>query len=115
MRMVVPANWRRLRIAKRCDFWATHREAYVKGNGDLRSSLELFDPAGAIKIANQIADQPRSTVTPMMDLSVEDVRAYLTVQLDRLNSKRLNVFTVDDSLVQRLKVDRHTGVIEYQN
>lgn len=70
-----------------------------------------------------------SRVTPMMNLSVEDVRGYLALQLDRLNNKRLKVgdinakdgtitadiVTVDNSLVQRLKVDRHTGAIEYQN
>ena len=70
-----------------------------------------------------------SRVTPMMNLSVEDVRGYLSVQLDRLDNKRLKVgdikaddgtitadiVTVDNSLVQRLKVDRHTGAIEYQN
>ena len=70
-----------------------------------------------------------SRVTPMMNLSVEDVRGYLAVQLDRLNNKRLkigdiksddgtvtaDIVTIDNSLVQRLKVDRHTGAIEYQN
>ena len=70
-----------------------------------------------------------SRVTPMMTLSVEDVRGYLAVQLDRLNNKRLklgdiksddgnitaDVVTIDNSLVQRLRVDRHTGAIEYQN
>ncbi|MCJ7526494.1 MAG: hypothetical protein MUO37_00035 [Methyloceanibacter sp.] len=70
-----------------------------------------------------------SRVTPMMNLSAEDVRGYLDVQLNRLNNKRLKVgdikaddgtvtadiVTVDNSLVQRLKVDRHTGAIEYQN
>jgi len=70
-----------------------------------------------------------SRVTPMMNLSVDDVRTYLAAQLDRLNNKRLKVgditsddanitadiVTVDNSLVQRLKVDRHTGAIEYQN
>ena len=69
-----------------------------------------------------------SRVTPMMNLSVEDVRGYLTVQLDRLNNKRLkigdiksedgtisaDIVTIDNSLVQRLKVDRHMGDIEYQ-
>ena len=69
-----------------------------------------------------------SRVTPMVTLSVEDVRGYLTAQLDRLNNKRLklgeltsddrtitaDVVTIDNSLVQRLKVDRHTGAIEYQ-
>jgi hypothetical protein len=70
-----------------------------------------------------------SRVTPTMNLSAEDVRGYLAVQLDRLNNKRLKVgdiksedgtitadiVTIDNSLVQRLKVDRHTGAIEYQN
>jgi hypothetical protein len=70
-----------------------------------------------------------SRVTPMMSLSIDDVRGYLAVQLDRLNNKRLKVgdvrsddgtitadiVTVDNSLVQRLKVDRHTGAIDYQD
>lgn len=70
-----------------------------------------------------------SRVTPMMNLSVEDVRGYLALQLDHLNNERLKVgdikaddgtitadiVTVDDSLVQRLKVDRRTGSIDYQN
>ena len=70
-----------------------------------------------------------SRVIPMMNLSAEEVRGYLGAQLDRLNNKRLKVgdikaddgtitadiVTVDNSLVQRLKVDRHTGAIEYQN
>jgi hypothetical protein len=70
-----------------------------------------------------------SRVTPMMNLSAEDVRGYLGAQLDRLGNTRLKVgdikaedgsitadiVTVDNSLVQRLKVDRHTGAIEYQN
>ena len=70
-----------------------------------------------------------SRVTPMITLSVDDVRGYLAVQLDRLNNKRLklgdiksdngnitaDIVTIDNSLVQRLKVDRHTGAIEYQN
>jgi hypothetical protein len=70
-----------------------------------------------------------SRVTPMMNLSVDDVRSYLGMQLDQLNNKRLKIgniaaeggaitaeiVTVDNSLVQRLKVDRHTGAIEYEN
>lgn len=66
-------------------------------------------------------------VTPIMHLSVEDVRSYLDLQLERLNNKRLKVgevkadggaivadiVTVDNSLVQRLKVDPRTGAIEY--
>jgi hypothetical protein len=70
-----------------------------------------------------------SRVTPMMNLSVEDMRGYLAVQLARLNNKRLkigdiksddgtitaDIVTIDNSLVQRLKVDRHTGAIEYEN
>jgi len=70
-----------------------------------------------------------SRVRPLMNLSVEDVRGYLASQLERLNNKRLKVgdlksddrtitadiVTVDNSLVQRLKVDRHTGAIEYES
>lgn len=75
------------------------------------------------------AAEPFGTrVTPMMNLSVEDVRSYLDVQLERLNNKRLKVgevkandgtiiadiVTVDNSLVQRLKINRRTGAIEYE-
>ncbi len=70
-----------------------------------------------------------SRVTPLMNLSVDDVRGYLGFQLNRLNNKRLkigdlksddatitaDIVTVDSSLVQRLKVDRHTGAIEYED
>lgn len=70
-----------------------------------------------------------SRVTPLMNLSVDDVRGYLAAQLERLNNKRLkigdivsgdptitaDIVTVDNSLVQRLKVDRHTGSITYEN
>ena len=69
-----------------------------------------------------------SRVRPIMNLSVEDVRGYLGLQLKRLDNKRLkigdlksdddiitaDIVTVDNSLVQRLKVDRHTGAIEYE-
>ena len=70
-----------------------------------------------------------SRVRPVMNLSVEDVRGYLASQLERLNNKRLklgdvksgdgtitaDIVTVDNSLVQRLKVDPHTGAITYGN
>lgn len=70
-----------------------------------------------------------SRVRPVMNLSVDDVRGYLVAQLDQLNNKRLKVgdinsgngtitadiVTVDNSLVQRLKVDPHTGAITYEN
>ena len=70
-----------------------------------------------------------SRVTPMMNLSAEDVRGHLAVQLNRLNNKRLkvgdikvddgtitaDVVTVDNSLVQRLKVNRHNGAIDYED
>jgi hypothetical protein len=76
-----------------------------------------------------IAAAPFGTrVTPMMNLSVEDVRSYLDAQLEHLNNKRLKVgdvkandgtitadiVTVDNSLVQRLKISRRTGAIEYE-
>ena len=70
-----------------------------------------------------------SRVVPTMNLSVDDVRDYLTAQLARLGNKRLKIgninteggtitaeiVTVDNSLVQRMKVDRSTGDIEYEN
>ena len=70
-----------------------------------------------------------SRVRPVMNLSVDDVRGYLASQLEHLNNKRLKVgevksgdgtitadiVTVDNSLVQRLKVDPHTGAITYEN
>ncbi len=68
-------------------------------------------------------------VERMLNLTADDVRGYLTFRLEQLKSKRLKVgdtkvedgavtadiVTVDNSLVQRLKVDRHTGAIEYQD
>jgi len=70
-----------------------------------------------------------SRVTPVMNLSVDEVREYLALQLENLSNKRLkigdvkaeevtitaDIVTVDNSLVQQLKVDRHTGTIEYEN
>ena len=70
-----------------------------------------------------------SRVVPTMNLSVDDVRVYLTAQLDRLGNKRLKmgninaeggsitaeIVTIDNSLVQRMKVARSTGSIEYEN
>jgi hypothetical protein len=70
-----------------------------------------------------------SRVVPTMNLSVDDVRGYLVGQLGRLGNKRLKigninadggsitaeVVTVDNSLVQRMKVDRSTGNIDYEN
>ena len=68
-------------------------------------------------------------VVPPLNLSVEDVRGYLDWRLERLGNKRLkvgdvkadkgtivaDVVTVDNSLVQRLKIDRSTGAIDYEN
>jgi hypothetical protein len=69
-----------------------------------------------------------SRVTPVMNLSVEDVRGYLDQRVERLGNKRLkvgdvtvtgtgvitaDVVTVDNSLVQRLSVNRRTGAIDY--
>jgi len=70
-----------------------------------------------------------SRVIPTVNLSMDDVRDYLVAQLDRLGNKRLKVgninanggsinaevVTVDNSLVQRMKIDRSTGNIEYEN
>jgi len=70
-----------------------------------------------------------SRVVPKMNLSGDDVRAYLIARIDRLGNKRLKVgkvdadgtaitveiVTVDNSLVQRMKVDRSSGKIVYEN
>ena len=66
-------------------------------------------------------------VVPSKHLSVEHVRHFLEHRLARRGNKRLKVgevkeeddaiiadiVTVDDSLVERIKVDRHTGRIEH--
>ncbi len=91
----------------------------MMGQGMTGSGMATGAPAGLFG----------SRVTPMMNLSVDDVRAYLDVQLDRLHNARLkignvsaeggtitaDIVTVDNSLVQRLKVNRHTGAISYEN
>jgi len=66
-------------------------------------------------------------VTPMMELSTRDVQRFFTARLERLGNKRLklgeikeegddmivdDIVTVDDSLVERLKIDRRTGWIQ---
>jgi hypothetical protein len=50
-------------------------------------------------------------VAGIMNLSLDDVRGYLDLQLRRLNRHRRRRC----SLVQRLKIDRHTGAIAYEN
>lgn len=68
-------------------------------------------------------------VERMLNLTAEDVRSYLAFRLEQLRNKRLKVgdtkvedgaviadiVTLDNSLLQRLKVDRHTGAIDYQD
>jgi len=68
-------------------------------------------------------------VVRLQNLSVEDVRRYFAFRLERMGNKRLKVgevkatngtitadiVTVDNSLVQRLEVDRRTGAITYKN
>lgn len=70
-----------------------------------------------------------SRVVPKMNLSVDDVRSYLTARLDHLGNKRLklgnvkinngaitaDIVTADNSLVERMSVDRSTGKIQYQD
>jgi len=67
-------------------------------------------------------------VVRLMNLSVDDARRYLAFRLERIGNKRLKVgevkaangtitadiVTVDNSLVQRLNVDRRTGAITYE-
>lgn len=66
-------------------------------------------------------------VVPVRDLSADEVRHFLKHRLEMHGNKRLKVgevkevdehkivadiTTIDDSLVQRLEVDRHTGQME---
>jgi len=103
----------------------------MMGQGMMRQGIQGMMGRGMMRDGT-CPDRGRlfgSRVTPMMNLSIEDVRAYLTVQLERLNNKRLkvgeikaddgtitaDVVTVDNSLVQRLKVNRHSGAIAYED
>lgn len=95
------------------------RSGMMQGGGMMRSGM----------MGHGMSSLFGSRVKPVMNLSVDDVRAYLASQLDRLDNKRLKlgdikagdgtitaeIVTVDNSLVQRLKVDRHTGAITYEN
>lgn len=69
-----------------------------------------------------------SQVVPTRDLTAEDVRHFLEHRLEMHGNKRLKVgevkeadddkivadiTTVDDSLVQRLEVDRHSGMMQH--
>jgi hypothetical protein len=70
-----------------------------------------------------------SRIVLTTNLSEGDVRGYLTAQLDHLGNKRLkigdikvdgdsitaDIVTTDNSLVQRMKVHRSTGNIDYEN
>jgi hypothetical protein len=100
------------------------------GSGMMRGDMGMMCPMMAGMMPGRDAETAHggmgalfgSRVTQMMNLSVEDVRSYL-VQLDRLNNRRLKIgnvnadgatisaeiVTVDNSLVQRLTVDRRTG------
>jgi hypothetical protein len=66
-------------------------------------------------------------VVPMKHLTVEDTRHFFEHHLEKMGHKRLKVgtvkelgadsivaeiVTVDDSLVQRFKVDRHSGAVQ---
>jgi hypothetical protein len=66
-------------------------------------------------------------VVPISHLTVEDTRHFFEHHLEKMDHKRLKVgtvkeldadnivaeiVTVDDSLVQRFKVDRHSGVVQ---
>jgi hypothetical protein len=95
---------------------------------------EMMCPMMGGMMQGQLADAGMSSlfgsrVVPKMNLSVDDVRGYLTAQIDRLGNKRLKVgnvnadsaaitaeiVTIDNSLVQRMKIDRGTGGIQYEN
>jgi len=98
-------------------------------SGMMQGDMMESETMGSGKMRGGMGALFGSRVTPIMNLSVDDVRGYLAAQLERLNNKRLKVgdinsgdgiitadiVTVDNSLVQRLKVDRHTGSITYEN
>jgi protein-disulfide isomerase len=102
------------------------RSGMMQGGGMMGSGMMGSGMMGMGKMGGE-AGLFGSRVTPMMNLSVDDVRAYLSSRLERLNNKRLkigdinsgdatitaDIVTVDNSLVQRLKVDRHSGSITY--
>ncbi len=104
-------------------------EHQMMGHGMMGSGMMGQGAKGAGMTPGGAGGMFGSRVTPIMNLSVDDVRGYLDVQLERLNNKRLKIgniqadggtisaeiVTVDNSLVQRLKVDRRTGAIEYEN
>jgi hypothetical protein len=95
----------------------------------MRSGMMQGGMMGMGKMGDETGGLFGSRVTPMMNLSVDDVRAYLSSRLERLNNKRLkigdinsgdgtitaDIVTVDNSLVQRLKVDRQSGAITYED
>jgi len=96
--------------------------------GMMQGGSERFDMMrGGMGGGNRESGLFGGRVRPVMNLAAEDVRSYLDSQLERLNNKRLKVgsinvedniitaevVTLDNSLVQRLKVDRHTGRIQY--
>ncbi len=97
------------------------------GYGMMQGSVDCARTGGRMGFGKRTLFGSR--VVPTMNLSVDDVRNYLSLRLDRLNNKRLklgevkaddrtitaDVVTVDNSLVQRLKVDRHTGDIDYED
>ena len=104
------------------------RDRGMGRRGMMREGMPRFDMMrGAMGSGNRDNVLFGTRVRPLMNLSVEDVRGYLDSQLERLNNKRLKVgsinaedkiitaevVTLDDSLVQRLKIDRRTGRIEY--
>jgi hypothetical protein len=103
-------------------------EGRMSGGGMMHGGDGRFDMMrGGMSPGNRESGLFGSRVRPVMNLSAEDVRSYLDSQLARLNNKRLKVgslnaedniitaevVTLDNSLVQRLKVDRHTGRIDY--
>lgn len=110
----------------------------MMGSGMMGSGMRGSDMMGSGMMGSGMMDSgmPRgmgalfgTRVRPVMNLSVDDVRSYLASRLDLLGNKRLKVgnvtadggaitaeiVTVDNSLVQRLKVDPHTGRIEYED
>ena len=69
------------------------------GSGTMRGGMGMMCPMMAGMMPGRDSETAHggmgalfgSRVTQMMNLSVEDVRSYLALQLDRLNNKRLKI------------------------
>ncbi len=98
----------------------------MKGHGMMRHGMMRGDRGG--KMGHGMMGQGfGGRVVPSTHLSTDDVRHFLEHRLARRGNKRLKVgevkeegkdsiiadiVTADDSLAERLKVDRHSGKLQ---